>query len=46
MINRLADYGIVPSQYGRYNIVSGDVAEAVAEAVSKFLGLSIDLCKL
>ena len=30
----MADYGIVPSQYGRYNIVSGDVAEVVAEAES------------
>ena len=33
LINRLADYGIVPSQYGGYNIVSGDVAEKVAEAI-------------
>ena len=33
LIKRLADYGIVPSQYGGYNIVSGDVAEKVAEAI-------------
>ena len=37
LINRLADYGIVPSQYGRYNIVSGEVAETIVEAVESII---------